>query len=255
MHSSLPQASTDTIKLWSQLSLSTSLETPQSDDLESTKSDLSILLNQSSPSSTSAEYTRGWILESLDVKPPPSVLSVQFNGLDIKLYLYTAHTDSSNMPQRLRLGGDEPESMLLDQLADTDKSPFIVFDDTLDGLTRSPRPWLAEFIGHGNNSSIKQGMPHPEWEAASPFILHNSHETGSSFSSIKRDGCQMKKPNYKSVFSDVIKSKLQAWLQSNLINPYPDNQEKLQLMEETGLDRSKYSGISSALPLSNCLAH
>src|ERR1700709_2265405 len=115
--------------------------------------------------------------------------------------------------------------MLLDQLEDTDKSPFMVFDDTLDEPTHSPRPWVAEFIEHGNNSSTRPGMPHPEREAASPFILQNSHETGSSFSSIKCDGCQIRKPNHKSVFSDVIKSKLQAWLQSNLINPYPDSQE------------------------------
>lgn len=248
-------AYTDAIKLWPQLSLSPSLKTCQSEDLESTKSHLSILLNQSSSSTTSAAYPRGWVLENIDVKPPTSVLSVQFNSLRIQLDFSNLHSEASHVPKKLKLCEDEPKSILLDRLGDIDNSHFAVFDEALDGLTCNLRRWMAGLVEYSDNPTISHGIPNPKRKSACPSNHPSGTEVGASSSSIKHNGHQAKKPNHTHIFTDDIRSKLQAWLQSNIVNPYPDNQVKLRLMEESGLNRSKHTGIFSALTWSNFLTY
>ena len=77
----------DSIKLWSQLSLSPSLEIPRPGVLPS-KADLSILLGHEKPSN-SATNPRAWLSSNIHLKAPGSVLSAEFRRLHISFDFHT----------------------------------------------------------------------------------------------------------------------------------------------------------------------
>jgi hypothetical protein len=244
VQSSLSQASTDAIKLWSQLSLSPSLETTHSDDLKSAQSDLSIILSQSPRTSVSTDHPHGWILDNVDVKAPPSVLSLQFNKLQVRLDFYTIQDKAPRAAKRLKMRQEELDSMLLDRLEDVEKSQLEVFEEAEVARTHNLLSPMAGCLG--------QWVLLPPECGKSPFDIASFHssplqEPVASLSADIRNRHEPKKPTDKRLCFEQAKIKLQTWLDMNSKNPYPTNHEKLRLMEDTGLQRSKFGYVPFAL--------
>jgi hypothetical protein len=236
--SSFSSSYTDAIKLWSQLPLSVSLEISQLDQPRKAQFDLSILLSESSSNSTA--HPRGWILDNVEVRVPQSVLSVRFDKLQVWLDFHTLQEISSPVSRVLKTHHDELDSMLLDEFTDLDKSHFKVFEEAVDRLTHSLPSLMASCLGqldiplpeHGttllNSIAIPPSLPlqrGPRSAAPPRSVAQSTHKTN--------------KLNSKHLLPKEAKDKLQAWLDRNADHPYPSSEEKLRLMEETGLQRSK----------------
>jgi Homeobox KN domain len=146
--------------------------------------------------------------------------------------------------KRLKMCQEEPDSMLLDRLEDMEKSHLEVFEEAVDGLTHNllssiagcPGQWVLPPPECGKSSFDMATLP-------SSDLLQES-EPVASLSSNKRNRHDAEQPTDKSLFFEKAKIKLQKWLDMNSKNPYPTNQEKLRLMKETGLRRSKFGCLS-----------
>lgn len=138
--------STDAIKLWSQLSLSPSLEIPALDDFDETHVDLSIVLTRSSPTAVSTVRSRGWVLDNFEVKAPSSVLSVQLNRLHISLSFYTQKGKDAPLSSRRKLCHHDMDAMLLDNIEEMTRSHLEVSKESGDVCMNDAEFLMNDFI-------------------------------------------------------------------------------------------------------------
>jgi hypothetical protein len=221
----LVKSSTDAIKLWCQLSLSPSLEIPSFDNANTAQADLSILLDQYSPTTASVPQPRGWILDNLDVHVPPSVLSVQFEKLHVNLKFSSLQEQCLSASKRLKIHEEDTYSTLPDPPTDETEAHLEKLEEAVDKLAHRLPSLMAKCLG----------LP----EASSPTYFTESDPNALPASTILYRQ-PSKSLNTTHQLPTDAKNKLRVWLDKHLDNPYPTREEKLHLMQQSGLQWSMF---------------
>lgn len=222
--------SADSRKLWRQLSLSASLKILQPDDWKLSQPDLSILLSQGPSTIPSTSLPHGWLLDNIDVRPPPCVFCAQLERLQIILDFRTLQERPLQLLKRPKMARQESESMLLGRFpvrSETYIGPFEIFDSHT-----QRHPSFVTDISEEHEPNLFHQVAFPLYDKpqrreliASPVLpTQNCNST--------------KNLKGKGRFPKEITNKLKASLEAHLKNPYPKEHEKLELMKQSGLQRS-----------------
>lgn len=128
--------------------------------------------------------------------------------------------------------------MLLDQFQNIDQTNIESLQQDTEKLEQQFPMLINQHLG-------QQEMPYQKWDMSllnlfSPYFDEQLQE----FEAVPlplpttQNRNKPKKQKENGRFSKEITDSLKAWLEAHSRNPYPSNEEKLKLMEETGLQRS-----------------
>ncbi|CAG8982413.1 hypothetical protein HYALB_00007092 [Hymenoscyphus albidus] len=101
---------------WTQLSLSASLDIPQSDDTN--KISFSLRLGPKKPPSSSSLPQEDWLAGNIDVQPPGGVRRATVEKVQVQLKVQVIRDKSENAPKRSKATSSERDTMLLDTYLD-----------------------------------------------------------------------------------------------------------------------------------------
>lgn len=232
-------ASTDSLQLWSQLSLSASLEIPQSHQATESATDLSIYINHGT--SSAKTLPKAWLLDNIDIKAPETVLCAEFERLELQLSFQRIQKASRTMSKRVKScppDPDPPDLMLLDYIPglEEEAQPTCVENVVAvlrDELSNSITKCFGEFKinNPGNTPKLLDKMLRPWNDKAS-----NSKDDVTPTA----DSAPVEVPGKRRRGQSFLKEtqeKLLAWLDAHPGNMSPTNAEKLELMKQTGLQR------------------
>ncbi|CAG8955648.1 hypothetical protein HYFRA_00009602 [Hymenoscyphus fraxineus] len=97
---------------WNQLSLSASLDIPQSDDTN--KISFSLRLGPKKPPPSSSLPPEDWLAGNIDVQPPGGVRRATVEKIQIQLKVQVIRDKPENAPKRSKITSSERDTMLLD---------------------------------------------------------------------------------------------------------------------------------------------
>jgi hypothetical protein len=232
------EASADSIKLWSQLSLSTTLEIPQSyRNVESSK-DFSIYINHAI--SCAETQPKAWLLDNIDIKPPESVLCAEFERLHFQLRFHqiqkmpwaTSKRAKSNVPQ-----SNSPDSMLLDYISGLEDDARITFFEKVSAvLPEDLSNSIAKYF-HGSKIRGSDNSPKLLDKSPSPYDDKTPNQKGNAAPSTIAVSQPAQRRKGRRFPKEAVE-KMQAWLDAHPGNTYATNAELLELMKQTGLEKS-----------------
>lgn len=232
-------ASTDSPQLWSQLSLSTSLEIPQSHQATESATDLSIYISHGTSSAKTPP--KSWLLDNIDFKPPETVLYAEFERLELQLGFQRIQNASRTTSKRVKScppDPDPPDLMLLDYTSGLEEEALPTCVENVVAVLRYELSnSIAECFGGfkvnnpGNTPKLLNKILRP-WDDAASKSKDDVTPTA--------DSAQVEVPGKRGRAQPFLKEtqeKLQAWLDGHPGNMSPTNAEKLELMKQTGLQR------------------
>lgn len=243
MRSSSSEAAANSLKLWSQLSLSSSLEIPQLDYLAASKNDFSIHISQGVSSTASQPQPRGWVLDNIAVRAPDCVLCTQLERLHVQLDFHTIQGETPHTQKRLKPCPQKKDlsesALLLDRPLRWDKTHLEHFEKVVDVQSCGPPGLIDKCVEQPKTTSGQE--PNPTLSNRTVFSARKKHqnsETTVSSTSTIAARHDVKGRKIQGRYPKEITDKLKAWLETNTSCPYPTPDEKLELMKETGLQRS-----------------
>jgi hypothetical protein len=224
-------------KLWSQLSLSASLDVWQTDDSTDLARDLSIKINHGMEPSNPQTRNRAWTLDNFDTKPPDSALCAKFEGMQIQFDFLDIRDEvkSSKRVKSDAAGFDAKELMLLDSAPNSDSHDKT--NDLTHAIERMKSlPSLIEQcfgsrVDSNDHSAPIQQFPLSYWgqDQASHILRQTWDVVEIPLEKEKSLGSK------RSGHSKETIETLNVWLEAHKRNPYPSTAEKQELMRRTGL--------------------
>lgn len=212
---------------------------PLSDHLNLSQADLTILLRQASSTTASILQPQRSISDYVDFKAPPCVPCAEFQRLEVRLDFHTLHENSPPAQKRVKICEQTPK-LMIDRLEN--------FEEVDDRLSQLLPPLTAEGLRQPDTWDQTIGTKLLD-EVTFPFSeqLRESKPPASPlpFTENRNDTTKRKE---NGPFPKGVTDTLKAWLDMHSKNPYPTNEEKQRLMNETGLRRSS---LALFFPLTN----
>jgi hypothetical protein len=242
--------SADSLKLWPQLSLSTSLDIPKL-KVEDRQPDILIAIKRGIEPQMSQAVPRVLLSENVDIRPPESVLCAEFERLQIQFRFFSIQGKQPPVAKRVKSGSAELEivdEMLFDLSSDHRGSHLEELEDVVGGLK-------------GLSDTIKRGFGPPkpvnEMLLGLSSNLHKGRLEGLEdiVGVVNRPPDAI--PNYpyttitgkcRRYPKETIEI-LKGWLEANAKNPYPSEDQKGEMMRRTGLSRGISMSSAKCFPL------
>lgn len=225
------------MKIWSELSLSASLEVPQLSQIPT--SSFSIFLNHAD--FLPETEPKAWLLDNIDIRAPRSVLCAEFERLGIQMRFQNIRKKSRTTSKRLKSispDPDSPESMLLEYVQGLEGDSRRAFYKSLtDVLPKDLSSSIAKCFDDFP-ATASRPLPHSIDQPSQPSTTNTMRTVPAMPPNATRPLTQTGLSNR---FPKQIVDKLQGWLDRNIGKTSPTNDEKLELMELTGLKRSTFS--------------
>jgi hypothetical protein len=243
-------ASANFRKLWSQLSLSASLDIWQNDDPAKIARDLSININHGMEPPIPQTRNRAWALDNFDMKPPESVLCAEFERMQVQFNFLDVREQAKPVKRvKADIGGfDIQEAMLLELAPESDTNGTTnELEHAVEGMKGLPGPmerFFESWPGSASHSAPLQQPPvslDPDQDSDTPTSIQGTAEQLPG----KENGNGSKSSVHPKETIEILK----GWLEAHISNPYPSMSEKQELMRRTGLKLSKPKAL---LEISRC---
>jgi hypothetical protein len=231
-------------KLWSHLSLSASLDPGPIDSSAASGPDLSINISRGLDTPMQEARQRALKLDTLDIKPPESVLCAEFERMQIQFDFL----DVRKKPKRVKTvksGSTELDIeavMLLDSAVDSVvQGDFDEFAHTVDRMRGLPGLIQGFFVPElefgGNPDLLQQGHVHSLMQDQEPFkpVSMEDDGPGSAIGTSKGK----KKSRHPKAVIDI----LNAWLGAHPNKLYPSRVEKLDLASQTNITIGRFHSL------------
>lgn len=233
------QAAADSIKIWSRLSLSTSLEISQSYQNAESSTDISIYLSH--VISTPETESRAWLVDDIDIKAPESVLCADFERLTLHLRFLRVRKKAPTISKRVKSNlptPNSPESMLLDYISGLEDDARVAFFEKVaavlpEELSSSIAQCFDDFKFYDAENLIQLLKQRPSSSKDDVLYLQGTHASSTNPVPKARERRKQQK------HSKEIVEKLQAWLDAHPGNMSPSGADMVELMKQTGLEKSK----------------
>lgn len=223
-------------KLWSHLSLSTSLEPEPIDSSADSVSHLSININRALDTSVQQARKRAWELDTFDIIPPESVLCakfermrIQFDFVEVQEKPKRVKTDKSGSTEL-----DIEKEILLDFAVNSVvKGDFDDLAHTVDRMRGLPGLIQGFFVPEldfgGDPDPLQQVHLHSSTQNQEPFKPISIGYDGPGSAIGKSKG--KKKSRHPKAVIEI----LNAWLEAHPNKIYPSKAQKLELASQTDM--------------------
>lgn len=199
-----------------------------------------------------------WLLDNIDIKAPDSVLCAEFERLNIQLRFHQIRKKARMTSKRVKPSlpkQSSPESMLLGYISGLEDDARLTFFENVaavlpEELSSSIAKCFDESKVHGAEYPSK--LPDQVPCSSNDKVLGQREKSVSSAITAVDAPQRRKRQRYP---KETV-AKLQAWLDAHPGNMTPSNAERMELMKQTGLERSIFflsvlSVLSQLLP-TNC---
>jgi len=230
----------NTWKLWSQLSLSTSLDVWQNS--ADHFPDISIHLNYGVEHACPQAVQRGWTLDTLDFTPPDSVLRAQLERVQIQ-FIFSEIQKKQPVAKRIKSGHtlhDDQDVMLLDfseHFDDGNVTEFAHAVEDMKGLSGLIKGCFESKPDVDEDPDLLLASSLPRLDHWREFSSHVQAQDSVDNESTNESSLERKRLPKAAV------EIMERWLQLHACNPYPTRTEKLELKRMTGIQMCMIIGI------------
>ena len=229
------------MKLWSQLSLSSSFEILHPEKPAAPSPDITFYVNHAVHSQ--ATQPKAWALDNTDIKAPKAVLCAELESLHLQLRFHQTQKVTRTTSKKLRSTGS-PESILFSYISGLKRDARITFFENVaavlpENVSHSISKCFDESSIHGGDYAKKileeapalHGKTPNQKSIATPEVINASEPTG------------------RRLPTETVE-RMQAWLDAHLENRPPTNIEVTELAKQIGLEKSTHS-LLSAFPMTS----